>query len=260
MVSTWLGLLWLPLAALLALGTPADAGAPVVLFDQGHGQRFVIEDAGELHLSRLAEVFRASGYQVRAAAEPLTPKTLDGVAVVVSSGLFQSYSTDELETLLAFVERGGGLAVMLHVAPTYANLLQSLGVLASPGVLREGEGVLEGNPLNYRVTSFSAHPLTAGLEGFSLYGGWAVMDNGRSPTVHTLAFTSRSSWIDADGDRQRGPKEVAHSYGVVVAGERGKGRFAVFGDDAIFQNRFLDEANRKLATNLAGWLYRGKEI
>lgn len=260
MVSIGLGLSWLPLAGLLAFGTPAAAGAPVVLFDQGHGQRFVIEEAGELHLSQLAEMFRAAGYQVRAATAPLSDETLAGVAVVVSSGLFQPYNDQELQTLLGFVERGGGLAVMLHVAPTYANLLQGLGVLSSPGVLREGAGVLEDNPLNYRVTSFSNHPLTTGLEGFSLYGGWAVMDNGRSDLVKTVAFTSRSSWIDADGDRQRGPKEVTHSYGVVVAGERGQGRFAVFGDDAIFQNRFLDDANRKLAANLAGWLYRSKEI
>jgi len=247
-------------AALLTLATHALATPPVVLFDQAHGQRFVIEDAGELHLSQLAEVFRSAGYEVRSTTAPLSDTALAGVAVTVTSGLFQPFAADELAALLAFVERGGGLAVMLHVAPTYANLLQRLGVLASPGVLHEGEGVLEDNPLNYRVTSFSAHPLTAGLEGFSLYGGWAVMDNGRSATVQTVAFTSRSSWIDADGDRQRGPKEVLHSYGVIVAGERGKGRVAVFGDDAIFQNRFLDEANRKLAANLAKWLVRGKEI
>ncbi|HSH70983.1 MAG TPA: hypothetical protein VK997_13755, partial [Deferrisomatales bacterium] len=143
---------------------------------------------------------------------------------------------------------------------TYANLLQGLGVLSSQGVLNEGEGVLEGNPLNFRVMSFSKHPLTAGLEQFSLYGGWAVMDSGRDGAVKTVAFTSRSSWIDADRDRQRGAQEVLHAYGVLVAGERGKGRFAVFGDDAIFQNRFLDEANRKLAANLASWLSKGREI
>jgi hypothetical protein len=220
----------------LAWGSSAAAG-PVVLFDQGHGQRFVIEDQGELHLSRLAEVFRDAGYQVRSTTAPL-------------SG----------QALARFLEQGGGLSVMLHVAPTYANLLQTLGVLSSPGVLNEGEGVLEGNTLNFRVSNFSNHPLTAGLERFSLYGGWAVMDGGRDPAVKTIAFTSRSSWIDSDRNRQRGPREVQHSYGVLVAGERGKGRFAVFADDAIFQNRFLDYANRALAENLAGWLYRGEEI
>jgi hypothetical protein len=28
----------------------------------------------------------------------------------------------------------------------------------------------------------------------------------------------------------------------------------VFGDDAMFQNRYLDENNSRLAANLSGWL------
>lgn len=47
---------------------------------------------------------------------------------------------------------------------------------------------------------------------------------------------------------------------MVVAGSYGKGRFAVFGDDAIFQNRFLDADNRKLAANLARWLKGGTPL
>jgi hypothetical protein len=242
------------IALCCGITAPALAAEPVVLFDQGHGQRFAIEETGELQLSQLAEVFRSVGFRVRSTAAPLTAEALAGAAVVVTSGLFQPYTAEELQALLGFVENGGGLSVMLHIAPTYANLLQALGVLVSQGVLNEGEGVLDENPLNYRVASFSKHPLTAGLEQFRLYGGWAVMDNGRDEGVKTVAFTSRSSWIDADRDRQRGPQEVRHSYGVVVAGERGKGRFAVFGDDAIFQNGFLDADNRKLAANLAAWL------
>jgi hypothetical protein len=254
MRGSTLRLALLHLSLLVGLAVPALAGGPVALFDQGHGQRFVIEDTGELHLSQLAEVFHNSGYEVRSTKALLNADVLQGVAVLVTSGLFQPYTGEELKAILAFVDQGGGLSVMLHIAPTYGNLLQALGVLASQGVLNEGEGVLEGNTLNYQVKSFSDHPLTAGIDHFSLYGGWAVMDSGRDPAVKTVAFTSRSSWIDMDRNRQRSPQEVAHSFGVVVAGERGKGRFAVFGDDAIFQNRFLDEANRKLAANLASWL------
>jgi len=42
----------------------------------------------------------------------------------------------------------------------------------------------------------------------------------------------------------------------VVTGTLNKGDFVIFGDDAIFQNRFLDDDNRKLATNLGKWLTR----
>jgi len=44
------------------------------------------------------------------------------------------------------------------------------------------------------------------------------------------------------------------AFGVVVAGQAGAGRFVVFSDDAIFQNRFLGDNNRILAANLGRWL------
>ena len=46
------------------------------------------------------------------------------------------------------------------------------------------------------------------------------------------------------------------SFAVVLAGHRGRGWFAVFGDDAIFQNQFLVGGNLALATNLVTWLRR----
>jgi hypothetical protein len=39
-----------------------------------------------------------------------------------------------------------------------------------------------------------------------------------------------------------------------VAGALGRGRFVVFGDDTLFQNRFLDGSNLELAGNLVHWL------
>lgn len=45
---------------------PAHGGTtPVALFDQGHGQRFLVEGKGQLDLTGLADVFREAGYEVR---------------------------------------------------------------------------------------------------------------------------------------------------------------------------------------------------
>lgn len=241
------------LGLFLSLPPLADAAPrPVVLFDQGHGQRFLVEETGELHLSALAEVFRAEGFEVRSAAARLDRASLEGVRALVTSGLFVPYDGPELAEIAGFMERGGGLAAMLHIAPTYAGLLERLGVIASSGVLNETEDLRGGNPLDFRVTSFLPHPLTAGLKSFSVYGGWAVMH--RAQNASTLAFTGRGAWLDANRSRTRDPDEPLHAYGVLVAGTLGRGRFAVFGDDAIFQNRFLDPDNRALAANLARWL------
>jgi hypothetical protein len=36
-------------------------------------------------------------------------------------------------------------------------------------------------------------------------------------------------------------------------------QFLVFGDDAIFQNKFMDAHNKALAANLAGWFNSTRE-
>jgi hypothetical protein len=57
-----------------------------------------------------------------------------------------------------------------------------------------------------------------------------------------------------DGDMKLSKGDIVQSFGVVVQGTHGAGRFVVFGDDAIFQNKFLDASNKQLARNLARWL------
>jgi len=47
---------------------------------------------------------------------------------------------------------------------------------------------------------------------------------------------------------------VSQVFTVAVSGALGIGSFVLFGDDAIFQNRHLDENSRRLAANLAGWM------
>jgi hypothetical protein len=48
--------------------------------------------------------------------------------------------------------------------------------------------------------------------------------------------------------------DAQQSFGVAIAGTYGKGKYVVFGDDAIFQNVFLKGENMALGKNLARWL------
>ena len=69
-----------------------------------------------------------------------------------------------------------------------------------------------------------------------------------------IAATSDDAWLDLDRDRQRSQKtEPAQRFAVAVSAHEGEGKYVVFGDDAIFQNRFLQGENHKLARNLARW-------
>ena len=51
-----------------ALGSRGEA-AQKVLFDTGHGERFLIGEKGPLQLSDLAEIFKAAGVHVASGPE-----------------------------------------------------------------------------------------------------------------------------------------------------------------------------------------------
>ncbi|HQR46585.1 MAG TPA: DUF4350 domain-containing protein [Thermoanaerobaculia bacterium] len=245
------------LLALLASAPALAAGPvpPVVLFDEGHGQLFRARGDRPLDLSALAGVVTGLGGSVRSSRAPLTPESLAGVRALVVSGPFAPVSVAESEAVVAWVEAGGSLVVMLHIESPLHVLLSLLGVAVTNGVLREEVGVIGGEPLNFRVSRFAPHPLTKGLAAFSVYGAWGFRPAG--PGVEAVATTSDRAWLDKNRDGVFDAGDSRHAFDVAVAGRRGQGRFAAFGDDAMFQNQFLKGDNRQLARNLFAWLLGG---
>ncbi|ORJ62080.1 DUF4350 domain-containing protein [Geothermobacter hydrogeniphilus] len=229
------------------------AGPPRIWFDQGHGQRFAVDRPGPLQLTGFARLLAEQGGRVETGRQALDSGMLEQVDVLVLSGAFKPYRSQEIDAVERFLRGGGRLAVMLHIAPPFGDLLYRLGVDFSNGVIREREQVLNGDPLNFRVTDFADHPLTRGLQGFNLYGGWALINTDQRARV--IARTGPEAWVDLNRDQRLNGNDAVQSFGVVVVGESGKGAFVVFADDAIFQNRFLPE-NRQLADNLVRWLLR----
>lgn len=235
---------------LWAGGAHAVENGALVLFDQGHDQRFLIEKKGDQQLTEFADIIRRQGGHVASTKEPLNDKTLSNISALVISGPFESLKAEEVEAVVRFIERGGRLAAMLHIGPPLAGLLTRLDIDISNTVLHERKNVIDKD-LNFRVTDLTGSPLFAGLTQFSIYGGWAL-DPGKTGT--TLARTSPEAWVDLDGDKVLSKGDMIGTFNVVVSGTLGTGSFFVFADDAIFQNRYLDENNSRLAANLAGWL------
>ncbi|QSV47012.1 DUF4350 domain-containing protein [Geobacter benzoatilyticus] len=225
--------------------------APLVLVDQGHGQRFVVEQEGELHLSGLAAILKEEGLQVATGRERLTDDSLHKVAALVISGPFAPLAPEEVEAVVRFLERGGRVALMLHIGQPLAGLIHRVGADFSNSVLHERQNVIADNDITFRVRDLATHPLFGGMEQFGLYGGWAL--NGLTP----LARTSAEAWVDLDGNRKLSARDAVDRFAVVAEGNIGAGRILIFGDDAIFQNRYLDDGNTRLARNLAHWLAGG---
>jgi hypothetical protein len=232
--------------------TTYSVAAPLVLFDESHGQQFLVGQSGPLDLSELAALYQANGVSVESHADGLSKELLASVDVLILSGPFLPLTESEIEAVVGFVRGGGGLAVMLHIAPPVRELLHRLDVDFTNGTLREINQAIAGNPLDFKVDILSNHPVTTGLESFSVYGAWAL--RGTASHVVVLAETSPHSWVDLDRNGQLSDRDAVQSFGVIVAGELGQGRYVVLGDDAIFQNRFLDEPNQQLALRLLEWL------
>ena len=249
----YISLAFFCVVTVLTLVAPVLA-APVVSFDEAHAQQFVIGKDGPLDLSELAAAYRAKGFQVKHSTKPLNDRELASVDLLVLSGPFRPLDTAEVEAVLDFVRSGGGLAVMLHIPPPALNLLRQLHVDVASGTLHEEDAAINGNPLFIKVSRLADHPVTAGLENFSVYGCWAL--RGADEHAVTLAETGMHGWVDLDHDNQFSRADAMQTFGVVVAGQLGQGRYVVFGDDTLFQNRYFDEHNRKLAINMVNWLVR----
>lgn len=236
------------------LAAPA-AAEQLVLFDQGHGQRFLIDGSDPLGLSGLAAEVRGQGLTPRSLSGEISPATLQGAVALVVSGPFRPFGAGELATLDTFLGRGGRLCLLLHIAEPVRPLLQRLGVAATTAPLRETDHLSDGNPLAFRVANLVAHPLTGGVGGFQVNGCWGLAN--LSPASRVLAWSGPRAWSDLNGDGRRGAEEPFSTMGVMVGGGLGKGEFLVLGDDAVFQNQYLTEGNRQLAKNLAAWFKAG---
>lgn len=247
------------MASLLVLGAckRAPLPPPVVLFDQGHGQHFLVEKKDELDLSKLGEAFVAGGFQVKssAAEQVFTDDALKNVSTLIISGAFKPVTDDEVVVLKNFIDRGGQLCVMLHISSPLAPLLNNLGVAVSNGVVREQANLLGLDaPTDFFVKDLAKHPLTKDLSQINFYGTWAL--NVEQP-ANVIAKTSPQAWVDLNNDKTLDSGDAAQAFSVVVTGQVGHGYFVVFADDAIFQNRFLVGPNQQLAGNLVAWLKAG---
>jgi len=242
------------LASCAFLLAPQASATPklVALFDESHGERFVAGQDGPLDLSRFASVLRDQGFDIKTTGEAITDQCIANVNVLVISGAFKPFEAAEIEAITRFIERGGGLSVMLHIGPPVAELLHRLHTSISNGVICEQANIIGDTCTDFRITRFKPHELTEGLKEISIFGGWALLNTGGDAS--TIAETSPRAWIDLNGDGKLGSGDAVQAFGVALAGRLGRGRFVVLGDDAVFQNQFLEDGNLLLARNLAGWL------
>ena len=121
----------------------ADDKHLTVMFDQGHGQKFLVEKEGDLQLSKLSALFKNEGYIVKAVTGPITDETLKDIKVLVISGAFAPVSPAEIDAIIRFLDAGGSLCSMLHIPQPVAGVMSRLQIFASNGVILEKKHLIK---------------------------------------------------------------------------------------------------------------------
>ncbi len=243
--------------ALLFVKDASAAASSVVLFDEAHTQQFFVGKQGALDLSGLAKLFSEQGAEIRTGTTLISENSLRGVDALIVSGAFTPFVNSEIEAILAFLARGGKMALMAHIPSPYMSLATRLGVSFSNGVILEQENLVDSNAQDFLVKDLTVHPLMTGVNSFTAYGCWALL--GRIETVVSIARTTPRAWVDLNKDGKLSEKDAMQVFSVILAGKVGQGDFVIFGDDAIFQNRFLKDGNYTLGKNLAIWFCERRE-
>lgn len=225
---------------------------PVVIFDEGHGQAFLTSEKGALHLSKFAEIFRETGFDIKINKNIIQPDSINSAKAVIISGPFKPFSDQEIEALYNYVNNGGNLAVMLHIASPAAKLFEKFGVSITNGAISEAENFATDKNLDFYATNFQPHFLIDNLKSFAVYGSWGLLAN--NTNVKIVAQSTTKSWIDKNKNGKLDDYEPKGPFGIIATSFVGKGKFVFFADDAIFQNRFLNDDNINLGRNLANFL------
>ena len=227
-----------------------------VLFDEGHGQKFLFNQSGPLDLSELSKIFQNEGLHIETNKGKITNEVLAKANALVISGAFLPVTPSEIEAIIHFVEKGGRLCIMIHIGSPVADLLHRLNVSISNGVVHEQENQIHNKDLDFYVTKLALNEIMRGVKRFRIFGGWALLNTDKNSKI--IAQTSAKAWVDLNRNDKLDKGDALQSFGLVIVGNWGAGQFVVFGDDAIFQNQFLTGENALLGKNLSRWLQEEK--
>jgi ABC-type uncharacterized transport system involved in gliding motility auxiliary subunit len=249
----------------------------VVYFVTGHGEHDLDNTDRNRGYSSVRTALRSEFYEVRPLGLLGQAEVPADANVVVIAGPRKDLLTSELVTLTQYVERGGGLLIMLdpEMAPGLAAFLDRYGVKLADDVVVDSENRLfAGDYLTMTVPGLSErHPVSATLRAPPLFSQARSVSFAGAPgaEVKGIEFlhTAPSSWHTPDldvlrtgtasfvkGRDQPGPVPVGVSLLVENAAPNpATARLIVLGDSDFANNFFIEYLGDKdLLVNAINWL------
>jgi ABC-type uncharacterized transport system involved in gliding motility auxiliary subunit len=250
-----------------------------VFFLEGHGEPS-LDDRERTGLSAAREILLKQGYEVGTLSLLKEEAVPDQTAILVLAGPRRPVTTDELDRIYAYVEKGGHLLLLID-PDTQADLnplLKRWGLGVGPGALVDLQDRLaQGDLTSLLVRTFTEHEITQDLSAAVLFplARHITFDEqiGHTWDYVPLARTSPNSWAETDLQGRvvkldekediKGPLPMAAALAPKVAPEEGKPRPAivVIGNSTFATNAFVNfPGNSDFFLHSAGWLAEERNL
>jgi ABC-type uncharacterized transport system involved in gliding motility auxiliary subunit len=251
-------------------------GRKTVVFLDGHGEND-IDSSDKTGYASAKKAIEDENYRVRKlnlAAEKRIPSDC---TVLVACGPRKAFFRSELDTLQAFLDRGGKALFMIDAEISgFESFVDAWGMTLGDDVVIDasGMGQLFGmGPEVPLVTSYPPHPITDKFQVMTFFPYCRSVtpktDPGAELTVEPLLRTSANSW----GETRLGTPDVRFDKGRDLAGPvtiaavatksaaAGRTRLAVFGDGDFANNTYFSvQGNGDLFLNTVSWLAEEEDL
>jgi ABC-type uncharacterized transport system involved in gliding motility auxiliary subunit len=251
-------------------------GKKVVYFLDGHGEQD-IESSEKTGYGTAKKAVQGENYEVNKLNLARDKKIPADCAILILAGPQKALFQTEMDTLQAYLDRGGKALVMVDPdVAGFGNFLETWGITLGNDVVLDasGMGQLFGmGPWVPLVASYTSHKITEKFRVMTFFPFCRSVTPKDAPggglTVQSLLKTTENSWGETDTKNPRAQfnsgKDLAGpvSLAVVAAKETGekKTRLVVFGDSDFANNSYFGvQGNGDLFLNTVSWLAEEEDL
>ncbi|MBA5865076.1 MAG: hypothetical protein GDA67_00085 [Nitrospira sp. CR1.3] len=250
-----------------------------ILFLEGHGEHS-LDDRERSGFSSARDLLTRQGYEVNTISLLTKTGVPDRTAILALAGPRKPITTEELDRIRVYIERGGRLLLMVDPdsQADLTPLLSRWGLGLGPGVLVDLQDRLaQGDLTALLVRTFTEHEITQDLNAAVLFplARHITFDEqaGKDWDYVPLARTSPNSWAETDlkgrvvslneKEDVKGPLPMAAALAPKTPPAEGKPRPAmvVIGNSAFATNGFVNfPGNSDFLLHATGWLGEDREL
>ena len=249
-----------------------------ILFLEGHGE-LGTDNRERTGLSVAKEILTKQGYEVGTVSLLTQGAVPENTSILAMAGPRKPITSDELDRIKAYVDKGGHLLVMID-PDSQADinpLLKHWGLGAGPGVLVDFQDRLaQGEPTVLLVRTFTEHEITQDLTAAVLFPlarhitfdeqigkDWEYVQLARtSPNSRAMKVTGRVLALNEKEDI-KGPLPMAVALAPKTPPAEGKPRPAivVIGNSTFASNAFVNfPGNSDFFLHTIAWLAQDRDM